>query len=535
MRWWGWGDPAHASALQPHALELLRTRVGVAPAPVPPVALSAVRLQESALGERAADRLRALLGAERVLATHEERVLHAAGKGYPDLVRLRRGEPGAAPDAVAYPASAQQLAELLALCAEESIAVVPFGGGTSVVGGVAPLRAGHAAVLTVDTAAMRALSVDPVSNLARVQAGMRVRELESALATQGLTLGHYPQSYEYVTVGGCAASRSAGQASTGYGTFDAMVKGVSAITPRGPLLTLAVPHSAAGPALRELIVGSEGVLGVIDEVALRVRRAPDERLYEGYLFPDFEHGSRALRELAQARALPDVARLSDEEETEVTLALAGPAAARAASLYAALRRRRGGCLAIVGFEGSDGAARARRRRARAVLRRCGGAALGSAVGRAWEHGRFAAPYLRDELLTLGVMVETFETATAWADVAALHEGVGDAVRGALGALGTPPMVMCHLSHVYETGSSLYFTAIARQVEGGEIEQWQALKDAAGAAITAAGATITHHHALGVDHLRWVDAEIGASGVAALRALKRELDPAGIMNPGKLAG
>ena len=282
-------------------------------------------------------------------------------------------------------------------------------------------------------------------------------------------------------------------------------------------------------------MGSEGALGIIDEVTLRVREAPDERTYEGYVFPDFAHGTAALRELAQARALPDIARLSDETESELSLAMAGNLAARAATIYAGLRRRRGGCLAIFGYEDSARAVKTRRRRARGVITRCRGVSLGAGAGGAWLHGRFEAPYLRDELLTLGVMVETFETATAWSKVDEVHRLVRAAVDSALSALGTPPIVMCHLSHIYETGTSLYFTAIARQLDGGEIDQWRALKQAAGDAMTEAGATITHHHALGVDHLPWLEAEVGATGVNALLALKRELDPAGIMNPGKLPG
>jgi alkyldihydroxyacetonephosphate synthase len=541
MRWWGWGDPAQAPALPVHALAYLRNAVGVAPAPRPPVALDAVVLPAPALDAAALARLREIAGSENVRDDRRERVLHAAGKGYPDLVRLRAGRPLRAPDAVLYPRSRAQLAQLLGECARRSVAVVPFGGGTSVVGGVEPSRGAHGAVVTLDMGRLagagleRAAQLDEASLTVTAAAGMRVRDLEQWLAARGYTLGHFPQSYEYVSLGGCAATRSAGQASTGYGRFEALVRGLKLTAPSGEIDLPALPASAAGPSLRELVIGSEGVLGTIDELSLRVRRAPAERVYEGAFFADFAGGAGALRELAQRQLAPDVARLSDASETEMSLALAGRGGARGALGRAYLRARgyAGGCLAIVGFEGEAEEVAARRRRALAVVRAHGGLPVGASPGRAWLHSRFAAPYLRDELLTHGVMVETLETATQWSNLLALHRAVGDAIAQALRACGTPGIVMCHVSHLYETGASLYFTFIARQLAGEEIAQWQAVKTAASAAIVAGGGTITHHHAVGRDHAQWLEQEIGRDGVRALRALKAEFDPAGIMNPGKL--
>jgi alkyldihydroxyacetonephosphate synthase len=536
VRWWGWGDPAHPSVLPAHALGFLRESVGVAERPRPPVALGRVRLAPSELTDATLAAVRAIVGAENVRDGHAERVLHAAGKGYPDLVRLRAGEPEGAPDAVVYPAGHDQLRALLELCARCSLAVVPFGGGTSVVGGVEPLRGEHDGVLALDMSAMAAvLGLDEESATVRVQAGIRAPALERHLGARGLTLGHFPQSFEYVSLGGCAATRSAGQASTGYGAIEKMVLGLRLAAPAADIELPAVPATAAGPGLRQLLIGSEGALGVIDELALRVRRAPRERVYEGVFFEDFAGGEQALRELAREHVLPDVARLSDEQETRMSLALAGTGGAkdRLGRAYLRLRGYGDGCLAIFGFEGAVEEVAFRRGRALALARGHGGLAVGRSPGEAWRKGRFAAPYMRDELLTLGVMVETLETATQWSNVRALHRSVGQAIAGALSACGTPGLVMCHLSHVYETGASLYFTLIARQREGDELGQWRAVKQAAGEAIMAGGGTITHHHAIGRDHARWMEREVGVGGVAALRALKSELDPAGIMNPGKL--
>jgi alkyldihydroxyacetonephosphate synthase len=530
-------------------LRLLDETVGTSPRPRPPVALARVRLPPAQLPEGARAELQALLGTDAVRDDHAERVGHAAGRGYPDLVRLRAGELTEAPDAVLYPSSTEQLGALLALCAQRSIAVVPFGGGTSVVGGVAPLKGQHAAVVALDMQDLAELvGIDAESRLVTAQAGMRAPALERRLASRGLTLGHFPQSFEYVSLGGCAASGGAGQASTGYGRFEELVVGIRLISPAGEIALPARPASAAGPDLRGLLLGSEGALGVIGELDLRVRAAPRERCYEGAFFADFPSGVAALRALAQEHAAPAVTRLSDEAETRITLAQAQAAAGAGESLRGALQARAksragraylrargydGGCLAILGFEGTPREVERGRALAHELVRGHGGLPVGRSPGEAWRSQRFAAPYLRDELLTHGVMVETLETATRWSDLGRVHRETRAAIERELRAQGTEGVTMCHVSHLYETGASLYFTLLARQREGAEIEQWRALKRAASEAIVRHGATITHHHGVGRDHLPWLERELGAQGVGALRALKRQLDPAGIMNPGKL--
>jgi alkyldihydroxyacetonephosphate synthase len=535
MRWWGWGDPDHPSALPAHALGFL-SAAGIGTTPRPPVALGRVALAPPAIEEAVLARLRDIVGPTGVRDDHSERVLHAAGKGYPDLVRLRAGEPEGAPDAIVYAGGHEEVRRVLELCARSSVAVVPFGGGTSVVGGVAPLRGRHSAVVALDTGRMgEVLALDAESATVTVQGGIRAPALERHLGARGLTLGHFPQSFEYVSLGGCAATRSAGQASTGYGAIEKMVLGLRFAAPAAEIELPAMPATAAGPSLRQLLVGSEGTLGVISELALRVRPAPRERVYEGVFFTSFHAGVDALRTLAREHAMPDVARLSDEQETRMSLALAGGGGAKGllGRLYLGLRGYRDGCLGILGFEGSPEDVAVRRSRASRLVRRCGGLSVGRSPGEAWRRGRFSAPYLRDELLSLGVMVETLETATPWSNLHRLHETVARAIAEALGACGTPGIVMCHVSHLYETGASLYFTLIAQQRHGDEIGQWRAVKEAASRAIVTGGGTITHHHAVGLDHGPWMAEEVGSGGLAALSAIKDELDPTGIMNPGKL--
>jgi alkyldihydroxyacetonephosphate synthase len=487
--------------------------------------LEDVRLEEPSLPAALRERFGSVLRDDRAA-----RVVHARGKSYPDLVRQRAGDLAGAPDAVLTPRSHEEVRAVLEACAGAGVAVVPFGGGTSVVGGLEPLREGFSALVSLDLGGLDALeTLDERSQLAVVGGGIRAVELEARLAQRGYTLGHYPQSYEYVTIGGCAATRSAGQASTGYGRIDDLVVGLRLAAPSGDLDLPARPPSAAGPELRRLVVGSEGVLGAITRVAVRVRPAPELTRYEGWMFPGFGEGAEALRRLEQGGIAPDVARLSDEVETRMGLGLAGFGGLRASALRGYLRARgvAGGAVAIVGWAGAEETVRARREAALEVLRDGGGVALGTPAGRAWVRSRFHGPYLRDELMDRGVFVETLETATTWAQLFSLYRAVGDALRA------HAPLVACHISHLYPTGASLYFTFMAQARRGEEVAQWAAVKQAACSAIVEAGGTITHHHAVGRDHAPYMTAEVGAQGIAALRALKDELDPAGVMNPGKL--
>jgi alkyldihydroxyacetonephosphate synthase len=536
MKWWGWGEPGRQTELPASGLARLRELLQAPERRGDPVALESIELPPATLSASVRGRLDAVVGDRWIRDDALTRIQHAGGKGYPDLIRARRGVIESAPDAIVYPASEGEVRSVLELCADEGIAVVPFGGGTSVVGGVEPVRDGFASLITLDLGRMNAIgAVDRRSLTAELGPGLRGPQAESGLGAQGLTLGHYPQSFEYATVGGWVATRSAGQASTGYGKIEDMVVGLRCATPSGVLETEPLPATAAGPQLRELVVGSEGVLGVITAATLRVRPAPRERRFEAWMFRGFPEGAEALRGLEQAGIAPDVARLSDEVETMLTLEMAGSSSLRRRAGRAYLRARgySGGCLAIFGWEGDSTAVMRRRAQLATVMRSAEGVSLGTGPGRAWEHGRYAAPYLRDALLDNCIMVETLETATRWSNLIDLYVAVGQAIRESLESRGTPPLVMCHVSHLYPVGASLYFTFFAAQQEGEELEQWRAAKSAATDAIVAGGGTITHHHAVGRDHSAWLEREIGPLGLDLIRAAKERLDPAGIMNPGKL--
>ena len=537
MRWWGWGRDEDAIELPAAAAELLRGELGLdGDERGERVALEDVTVGESRLDDARLRALTDVVGSDAVAAGRETRIGHAAGRGYPDLLRLRAGDAARAPDAVVLPSSEEQVAAVLRLCTAQGIAVVPFGGGTSVVGGVEPERGGHSAVIALDLSRLAAVrDVDERSLTAVVDPGVFGPDLERQLSQRGVTLGHFPQSFEYSTVGGWVATRSAGQASTGYGRIDELVEAVRCATPVGDLATLDAPASAAGPSLRDLIVGSEGTLGVITSATLRVRPLPATRHYEAWSFETFDAGAEAFRAMEQAGASPDVARLSDEEETRLTMALGsrGGVAERLGKTYLRMFGHERGCIAFTGFDGERDVVAARRGRAAEILRAGGAVALGTRPGRSWLRNRYSAPYLRDELMDRGVMVETLETATTWTNLRPLYDAVSAALRASLTERGTPPAVMCHVSHLYPSGASLYFTFIARQETGAELDQWRAAKRAACDAIAAIGGTITHHHAVGTDHREWMPAEVGELGIDVLRTVKERVDPAGIMNPGKL--
>lgn len=517
-----WGNPEHPGSL-PSAAEAALGALGVHAPERAPLEVGEVPLPEVTLPADARAALESVVGPEHVTSEHDVRVAHTRGWSTPDLLKLRTGDATDAPDAVVFPGSHDEVVALLSVCAEHTIAVVPFSGGTSVVGGLVAAREGFAGVIALDMRRLDGLvSVDEISRTATVLAGTRGPRAEALLAERGLTLGHFPQSYEGASIGGYAAARSAGQSSAGFGRFDEMVVGLELATPRGTISLGSAPMSAAGPDLRQLVLGSEGTLGVITSVTVRVRPAPETRVYDGWKFASFTEGAAALRRLIQDGPVPTVLRLSDEAETGLNLA----------DPTGKLGSGPGGCLAITGYEGTAADVEARRSTVSEILKSLGAEPLGTGPGEAWRAGRYRGPYLRDPLLDAGVLVETLETVTFWSNLSALRSSVTEAVQSALASQGTPALVLCHISHVYETGASLYFTVVCAQAAD-PLPQWREAKTAANRAIREANAAITHHHGVGTDHRETYAEEVGPLAIEALRAAKAALDPAGILNPGVL--
>lgn len=528
-----WGGPQDAPELSPRIREYLARHVGVA-APWPPADPEAWTVPASRLASNLVEALRGAVGEGYVSDTREDRLAATGGAAFVDYARRRSGVIDDVPDLVVRPASHDEVLRVLAIARDHAVAIVPVGGGTSVVGG---LRTDIARIaLSLDRLG-RLLRLDDVAGIATVGPAVTGPVLEALLQARGYTLGHLPQSWERATIGGYVATRSSGQASTGYGRSDDMVEWVRVATPQGSLELGRGPSTAAGPDLRGLLVGSEGAFGVITGVGLRVRRLPTERLYEAVVLPGFAAGVEAFRDAAQSRATADVMRLSDEAETTTTLLMSGPRGIAGATLGRYLRARgidlSTASLAILGWEGTDrDLVKARRAATWRALRRHGAVSLGHRPGQSWRRHRFDGPHLRDALMDAGYLVETLETATHWSGYAALHADVTTALTTSLGP-APGPYVMSHLSHCYETGASLYTTVIAVADRADPVAQWQRAKSATSDALMAAGATITHHHAVGRDHVAWLPQEIGPLGMAILRSTKAALDPDGVLNPGVL--
>ncbi len=478
-----------------------------------------------------------------------DRICHSLGKAYRDVVRGFRGQFENPPDVVAYPANEADVERLLDWCSSASLAAIPYGGGTSVVGGVEP-RVGdsYAGSVSIDLRNLdRVLEVDKTSRAARIQAGVLGPALEDQLREHELTLRHFPQSFEYSSLGGWIATRAGGHFATLYTHVDDLVESVRAITPAGEWESRRLPGSGAGPSPDRMLIGSEGTLGVITEAWMRLQARPRFKLSCGVAFDDFLAAAEAVRELSQSGLYPTNCRLLDAIESEVTSA--GPP---------------GKALLVLGFESahhpvdepmnialecagdhggepgeiSGSAAPEPRRgatRANPPTSQAGSDPVGS-----WRHAFLAAPYLRDTFVSLGVLSDTFETAITWDRFRDFHANVMEHARAAIAAeCGAPPdgpgspRLSCRFTHVYPDGPAPYFTVIAPARRGDEVAQWDAIKAAASDAVIAAGGTITHHHAVGRDHRPWYDRQRPDAFAEALGAARRALDPGAILNPGVL--
>jgi len=521
----GWGFDGESFPPSPQLLAWLADRVGPAEHPVPATAAAPPEMPTMDLGVFPAE----------VSTDPHDRLGHARGQGLADVLRLRSGLVPALPDGVCRPANVGEVEAVLQTCAARDIRVIPWGGGTSVTGGV-NVVAGDAPVLTLDLERLGGCSgLDLRSGLATFGPGTNGPGVEAALAGHDLTLGHFPQSWELATVGGWVATRSSGQESLGYGRIEDMVAGLELIGPNGRLRVPTGPASAAGPDLAHLVMGSEGRLGVITEVTLRVRRRPDRTVVAAALLPDLERGLDAVRELVGGGIELTLVRLSDAPETQVAMAvgLGKSAAAPLVDRYLALRGLgEEACLILFGAAGDHGPLKDCLRRARRVVRSHRGVSLGRRPGSHWQRDRFRHPYLRESLLDLGYATDTLETAATWSSAAHLRETVVTAISGALTDQDERVAALCHLSHPYRDGASLYFTFFFRCAPSSEetISRWAAIKRAATAALSASRATLSHHHGIGQWHAPWFEAEIGSEGVAIIKAAAKRLDPGGIMNP-----
>jgi alkyldihydroxyacetonephosphate synthase len=526
-RWNGWGDDTTAYPLPASVAEVVANLLGPGTPP-----------RDASFADVVAQTPVSRLPAHPLVTTAaEERLRHARGQSFPDLIALRSGQISVFPDGVAYPLSATDVRALLHYTATVGARLIPYGGGTSVVGHITP-QPGAAPVLTVDMRRLnRLLDLDTRNSLALFGAGVAGPDLEAQLRAHGYTLGHYPQSFEYSTLGGWVATRSRGQQSLGYGRIEQLFVGGSLEAPAGSLRLAPVPASSTGPDLREMVLGSEGRLGILTEAFVRVTPVPACEDFHAVFFPTQDHAVTAVRSMVQSGCPLSMVRLSLPAETAMNVALAGHR--RGVALLRQLLALRGigpeGCTLLLGFTGSQALVDLSRTTVLSIAREQGGVHVGRALGRQWQRGRFRAPYLRDELWARGYGVDTVETATNWRNVPAMVEAVEGALRSALVDQGERVHAFTHLSHVYPHGSSVYTTFLFRLDRDADttLSRWQALKTAACQAIVAHGGTISHQHGVGSDHRPYLAAEKGALGMAALQQLIAACDPAGLLNPGKL--
>lgn len=526
-RWNGWGDDAIDFALGDDVLAFLHERLGQG-APV-----------QDATQVEACSRI----GASRlpphplVDVSCAARIANALGQSLPDWLRMRYGRIDSAPDGVAYPESGEQVRQLLDYAEACGALVIPCGGATSVAGHLT-VPAGDKPVLTINLTRMRALlNLDVEAHLATFQAGVFGPDLESQLRAHGFTLGHFPQSFEYSTLGGWVVTRSSGQQSLRYGRIEQMFAGGRVETPAGRLDLPTFPASAAGTDLREMVLGSEGRLGILTEAAVRITRQPAYESFHAVFFPNWESACLATREIAQARLPLSMLRLSNPLETVTMLTLAGhQRLVGMLETYLGWRGcAEGKCMLMIGVSGSKSAAKAALGSALSLARRCSGVHVGRKMGDKWKQNRFRNVYLRNTAWQHGYAIDTVETALDWPGVTAMMHAVEQAATEALGARGERVHTYTHLSHVYAQGASVYTTFVYRLSGSyeGDLARWRSLKSAVSQAIVANGGTISHQHGVGADHAPYLEAEKGPLGIGAMQALFRHFDPECRMNPGKL--
>ena len=548
MKWWGWGREdvvfTHEDkpALGPFIEQELDVDITRLTAGAPE--FDGLPVPEPSLAAELRSALEKAVGAEHVSTVPLERVVHARGKSLTDLVRTRRGDFGKLPDVVVVPGDEDEVAAVVRAALDADAVVIPFGGGTSISGSLEAPPEERRTVISVDLRRLnQVLSIDETSRLARVQAGVYGPDLEAQLNARGWTFGHFPDSFTHSTLGGWIATRSSGMQSDRYGDIADLTRAVVVVTPVGRMATRAVPSTSTGPSVREMVLGSEGRLGVITEATVHVQRIPAERVILGYLFPTWGEALAAMRDIAASQASPSVTRVSDSYETKFSFATQKDPSVvdrlKSKLLRTYIERRRGFdtdamCLSFIGYEGTERHVAEQRRLVGKIVARHGGLCIGSGPGALYDQKKFDTPYIRDFLLDRGVFGDVSETAAPWSALPSVYDRVMTAGHGAFDELGVPGYLMCHLSHSYHSGACLYFTFAFKPATGrDELEQYGVVKSAIQQAFIDAGATLSHHHAVGTEHARWLEDDISAPGVAMLRALFEGFDPGGNMNPGKI--
>ena len=532
-RWNGWGNININKKVSAHGAKLIKSHIGKTKK------LPSVSLQQVLKTVPKSRLPAAITELDMVSIDSEDRLRHARGQSFPDWIAMHGGDFEVFPDGVTFPESTADVETLLKLASEHDLIVIPFGGGTSVAGHINPQK-GSRPVLTVAMSKMAQLiDLDNESQIATFGAGTQGPAVEAQLDTHGYRLGHYPQSWELSTLGGWIAARSSGQQSLGYGRIEQMFAGGTLVTPQGVLNIADFPASAAGPDLREMMMGTEGRAGIFTEVKMRVQHQPEEELFKVAFMPNWEAGKEVLRQAVQKNIRLSMLRLSNTVETDAHLHLGTtPSQFLAISTYLKARGLSSDKVMLTyGVSGDKAQNKLALTQFNKLLKQQGSVTgkITDIMGSVWAHGRFKFPYLRGTLWEKGIMVDTFETATNWHNIDAQMQQMQEAVRNALADEGENVMAFTHISHVYKQGASLYTTYFFRaaQDHASTLSRWQKIKHAASSSLANGTATISHQHGVGRDHAPYLAAEKGKLGIQVTSDMLKSLDPEQRMNPGVL--
>jgi alkyldihydroxyacetonephosphate synthase len=548
MKWWGWGVEGISfhhedkPKLRPFVQQAVDLDLNTPPAP--PMKLEDLPIPTPVISDELLEELTEAVGIDNVHSDDLDRIVHTYGKSLRDLLRLRAGDIPRIPDVVVYPGDEAEVQLIVDHAVAANAVLIPFGGGSNIAGSLEAPAEETRTIVSVDLGRLnRVLEIDADSGLARIQAGTLGPDIERQLSEQGWTLGHFPDSFTHSTLGGWVATRSSGMQSDKYGDIADITRGLRVVMPGKALVVRPVPSTSTGPSVREMILGSEGRLGVITEATVQVHRIPEERLILGYLFPSWEAGLAAMQEISTSDAHPSITRVSDSRETAFSFATRKKSSGISISslvskgLMKVLQRRgwdlEAVCLSFVGYEGGPAHVSRQKAIVKDIVRRHGGIVLGKGPGQLYDQKKFDTPYIRDFLLDRGAAADVSETAAPWSKLRPLYDNTVAAANRAYAQLGVTGWIMCHLSHSYHSGACLYFTFAFRHDGVDPLGQYDLVKGAIQQAFVDCGGTLSHHHAVGREHSAWLEQDISAPGVHMIDGLFAAMDPGQNLNPGKI--
>ena len=548
MKWWGWGVEGvgfhyqDKPAFRPFVMEAIDLDVDT-PAPEA-MSLESLSIPKPLISDELVAELAEVVGAANAVSEDMDRIVHTYGKSVRDLMRMRSGDIPRVPDIVVYPASEAEVQQIVDRAVAANAVLIPFGGGSNISGSLHALPDETRPVISVDLGRMNHLiAVDEDSGLARIQAGTLGPDIEAQLEPLGWTLGHFPDSFTHSTLGGWAATRSSGMQSDKYGDIAEIVRGLRVVMPGKVLVVRPLPSTSTGPSVREMILGSEGRLGIITEVTVQVHRIPQERQIIGYLFPSWDASLDTMHDISESDARPTVTRVSDGRETRFSFATRKKSSKLSISSLVSkglmkVLERRGwqldhACLSFIGYEGSKSHVAREKKLVKDIVTKHGGIVLGKGPGVLYDQKKFDTPYLRDFLLDRGAMGDVSETAAPWSKLKPLYDNVMAAANQAFAELGVRGWIMCHLSHSYHSGACLYFTFAFMHEQADPLAQYDRVKSAIQQAFVDSDGTLSHHHAVGTEHAPWLEQDISAPGVHMIDGLFSAMDPGQNFNPGKI--